>query len=162
MITCACNPSVSDKNKPGLTSQKIMEFLQWKTLLDSFSTLCSLLPRSSSHIAAIQGKDRCTWTCWLLNVIPDVLCFLTNDYYKIIDMFLDHAPWVGKPINSPFSSKGQIRCQRAFLNSRTKTCVSNPCYKYGIVHMLYLHCSVSVLMIFLSKMFCGLQMLNAR
>lgn len=117
---------VSDRNKPGVTSQKIMEFLRRKTLLALFSTLCSLLHRSSSHIAAIQGKGRSTWTCWLPNVTPDVLCFLTN-YYKIIDMFLNHTPCEGMPIDGPFPSKGQIRCQGAFLNSRTKSCVFNPC-----------------------------------
>lgn len=108
---------VSDRNKPGVTSQKIMEFLQWKTLLALFSTLCSLMHKTSSHTAAFQGKGRRTWTCWLLNVILEVLCFLTN-YCKIIDMFLDHTSWVGKTIDGPFPSKGHIRCQGAFLNSR--------------------------------------------
>lgn len=114
-ITCGCNSSVSDRNKPGVTSQKTMEFLQWKTLLALVSTLCSLLYRSRSHIDEFkEGID--VPTGWLPNVIPDVLCFLTNDYYKIMDMFPDHTPWAGKPIDGPFPSKGQIRCQGAFLN----------------------------------------------
>lgn len=126
MITCGCNSTVSDRNKPGVTSQNIMEFLQLKTLLALFSTLCSLLHRSSSHIAAIQGKDRCTWTCWLFNVILGVLCFLINDYYKIIDMFLDHTPWAGSQLTAHFLQKD-------------RSDVSNPSWTSGQIVMFLTH-----------------------
>lgn len=128
--------SVSDRNKPGVTSQKTKEFLQWKTVLALVSTVCSLLYTSSSLLMPFKERtDVTTW--WLPNVILDVLCFLTNDYYKIMDMFPDHTFWVGKPINGPFPSKGQIRCQGAFLNSgMNKVMFSTHTKRCGIVQTL--------------------------
>lgn len=51
--------SVSDRNKPGVTSQKPVEFIQQKTLLALVSSL-GIYQRSSSDIGAAQGKERGT------------------------------------------------------------------------------------------------------
>lgn len=123
--------SVSDRNKSGVTSQNTMGCLQWKMLLALGSTLCGLLYRSSCIILMPFEEMTDAPTGRWPHAILDVLCFLLNDYYEIMDMFPDHMPQVGKPINGPFPLKRQMRCQRAFLSSgmnkvmfstHTKTC----------------------------------------
>lgn len=82
--------SVSDRNKPGVTSQKPVEFIQQKTLLALVSSL-GIYQRGRALILVLL-KDRRGAPACCYHVILGGLCFLTDDYSKVLDMFLNHTP----------------------------------------------------------------------